>query len=63
MEAGLISSVVTVVFFLLFIGIVWWAYHRGNRKRFDEAARLPFEEDADEREGRQTPDQNPRRLK
>jgi cytochrome c oxidase cbb3-type subunit 4 len=63
MEAGLISSVVTVVFFLLFIGIVWWAYHRGNRRRFDEAARLPFEEDAHAREDRQTPDQNPRRMK
>ena len=62
MEAGLISSIVTVVFFLLFIGIVWWAYHRGNRKRFDEAARLPFEEDADEREDRHAPDQNPRRM-
>jgi len=62
MEAGLIGSIVTVVFFLLFIGIVWWAYHRGNRKRFDEAARLPFEEDADGREDRHAPDQNPRRM-
>lgn len=62
MDAGLIGSIVTVVFFLLFIGIVWWAYHRENRKRFDEAARIPFEEDAHARDGRQTPDQNPRRM-
>lgn len=62
MDAGLIGSIVTVVFFLLFIGIVWWAYHRENQKRFDEAARLPFEEDAEARGGRQTPDQNPRRM-
>jgi cytochrome c oxidase cbb3-type subunit 4 len=62
MQAGLVGSIVTVVFFLLFIGIVWWAYHRGNRQRFDEAARLPFEEDVDEREDRQAPDQNPRRM-
>lgn len=58
MDAGLIGSIVTVVFFLLFIGIVWWAYHRENRKRFDEAARLPFEEDAPTHAGRQTPNQN-----
>lgn len=62
MDAGLIGSIVTVVLFLLFLGIVWWAYHRGNRKRFDEAARLPFEEDAVERDGRHVPDQNPRRM-
>lgn len=48
MDAGLIGSVVTVVFFLLFIGIVWWAYHRDNRGKFDEAANLPFEEEDDE---------------
>lgn len=45
MDAGLIGSVVTVLFFLLFIGIVWWAFHKENRKKFDEAANLPFEED------------------
>ncbi len=62
MEAGLIGSIVTVVLFLLFIAIVWWAYHRGNRQRFDEAARLPFEEEADAREDRPTPDRNSRRM-
>lgn len=55
MDAGLIGSIVTVVFFLLFIGIVWWAYHRENHKRFDEAARLPFEEDVDARGGLANP--------
>ncbi|MCS6785656.1 MAG: cbb3-type cytochrome c oxidase subunit 3 [Thiobacillaceae bacterium] len=45
MDAGVIGSIVTVVLFVLFIGIVWWAYHRGNRKRFEEAAQLPFQEE------------------
>ena len=36
----------TVVSFLVFVGIVAWAYSRGPRERFEEAARLPF---ADER--------------
>lgn len=44
MAAGLIGSIVTLLFFLLFIGIVWWAYHKENRSKFDEAANLPFEE-------------------
>ena len=45
MDAGLIGSIVTVIFFLLFVGIVWWAYHKDNRAKYDAAARLPFEED------------------
>jgi cytochrome c oxidase cbb3-type subunit IV len=47
MDAGLLGSIVTVVFFVLFIGIVWWAYHKDNRSKFDQAANLPFEEDSD----------------
>jgi cytochrome c oxidase cbb3-type subunit 4 len=52
MDAGLIGSVVTVLFFLLFIGIVWWAYHKENRGKFEEAAKLPFEEEDDGAGGR-----------
>jgi cytochrome c oxidase cbb3-type subunit 4 len=29
----------------MFVGIAGWAYWRGNRERFDEAARIPFEQD------------------
>ncbi len=54
MDAGLIGSVVTVVLFVLFLAIVWWAYRRGNKQRFEEAARLPFEED-DTGAGRRRP--------
>jgi cytochrome c oxidase cbb3-type subunit 4 len=31
---------------VVFIGIVWWAYSRGNKQRFEDAGRLPFEEAA-----------------
>lgn len=48
MDAGLLSSIVTVVFFLLFIAILVWAFHRGNKQKFEDAANLPFREDADE---------------
>jgi cytochrome c oxidase cbb3-type subunit 4 len=29
----------------VFIGIVWWAYSKGNKKRFEEDGQLPFIED------------------
>ena len=35
----------TVSCFVLFLGIVAWAYARRNTARFEEAARLPFEQD------------------
>ena len=39
-------SLVTVLLFLLFLGIVAWAYSSRNRSAFDEAAALPFRDDA-----------------
>jgi cytochrome c oxidase cbb3-type subunit 4 len=47
MDAGTIGSVVTVLFFLLFIIILWWAFRRENKQKFEDAANLPFREDAD----------------
>ena len=38
-------SLVTVLLFLLFLGIVAWAYSSRNRSAFDEAAALPFLDD------------------
>ena len=40
----LIGSVVTVVFFITFIGIVWWAYGGRRKARVEEDGRIPFEE-------------------
>lgn len=31
--------------FVLFLGIVAWAYWPGNREKWERAARIPFEED------------------
>ncbi|MGQ4275914.1 cbb3-type cytochrome oxidase subunit 3 [Pseudidiomarina sp. E22-M8] len=38
-------SFYTVLVFVLFIGIVLWAYSKGRKKSFDEAANSIFEED------------------
>ena len=35
----------TVACFVTFIGIVAWACLRSNRRRFEEAAQLPFLQD------------------
>lgn len=37
-----LSSVMTVVSFATFIGIVVWAYSKKRRRAFDEAANAPF---------------------
>jgi cytochrome c oxidase cbb3-type subunit IV len=37
-----LRSVVTVGFFIMFLGIIAWAYSSRNRSAFDEAAALPF---------------------
>jgi cytochrome c oxidase cbb3-type subunit 4 len=46
MDVNLLRVLVTVVSFLVFVGIIAWALSPRNRARFDEAARLPFDEDA-----------------
>lgn len=42
MDINVLRSIVTVLAFVAFIGIVVWAWSSGNRARFDEAAQLPF---------------------
>jgi cytochrome c oxidase cbb3-type subunit 4 len=46
MDAGIVGSVVTVLFFVLFVLIIWWAFRRDNKQKFNDAANLPFQEDA-----------------
>ena len=45
MDINDLRSVVTVVSLLTFLGIVWWACSKRNQSRFDEAARLPFQDE------------------
>ena len=54
MDINLLREGFTVVSFAVFLGIVAWAWSSGNRGRFEEAARLPFdEEDVQGERGRQ----------
>lgn len=45
METSLLASLSTVVMFVAFIAIVAWAWSRKRRRSFDEAARIPLEDD------------------
>ncbi|MBN9371542.1 MAG: cytochrome oxidase [Hydrogenophaga sp. SCN 70-13] len=45
MDINTLRSIVTVISLLVFLGIVAWAWSRRNRERFDEAARLPFQDE------------------
>jgi cytochrome c oxidase cbb3-type subunit 4 len=48
MDINDLRTITMVISMLTFVGIIWWAYSRGNQKRFDEAAALPFAENDDE---------------
>jgi cytochrome c oxidase cbb3-type subunit 4 len=41
-------SIVTVAGLLCFLAIVAWAYGKGSKKGFEEAANLPFAENDDQ---------------
>lgn len=45
MDAMTLHSLSTLVSFILFIGICWWAYSGHSKRRFDEAAQIPFDDD------------------
>ena len=45
MDINTLRAIVTVVTFVVFIGIVTWAWSRRNQAAFDEAAQLPFRQE------------------
>jgi cytochrome c oxidase cbb3-type subunit IV len=45
MDIGTFRGIVTGVLLGLFVWLVCWAYSKSRRQAFEEAARLPLEED------------------
>ena len=45
MDVNTLRSIVTVAGLVCFLGIVWWAWSGRNRADFEQAARLPFDQD------------------
>jgi cytochrome c oxidase cbb3-type subunit 4 len=54
MDTNDLRALFTVVTFVTFLAIVWWAFSSKRKQAFDEAALLPFTED--EPEAGATPD-------
>ncbi|MES2400856.1 MAG: CcoQ/FixQ family Cbb3-type cytochrome c oxidase assembly chaperone [Pseudomonadota bacterium] len=42
MDINVLRSLVTVAAFVVFVGIMVWAYLPSRKARFDDAAQLPF---------------------
>ncbi|MCB1744939.1 MAG: cbb3-type cytochrome c oxidase subunit 3 [Gammaproteobacteria bacterium] len=45
MDVNELRTVLLVLCFLVFVGIVYWAYSPKSKRRFEEAANLPFADD------------------
>lgn len=45
MDYAISGSIYTVVVFVSFIGIVWWAFSKKSKHRFDEAEMLIFDDE------------------
>jgi cytochrome c oxidase cbb3-type subunit 4 len=42
MDINTLRSISPILVLLAFIGVCWWAFSPRRRKRFEEAAKLPF---------------------
>ena len=50
MDKGTLGAISTVLVTLAFIGVCWWAFSPRRKKRFDEAANLPFADESQDDE-------------
>ena len=45
MDINTLRGISTIFVMVAFLGICWWAFSPKRKKRFEEAANLPFEEE------------------
>jgi len=50
MDINVFRGVVTAVLMVLFIALVFWAFSKRRREDFEEAARLPLDENEQTRQ-------------
>ncbi|MDO6747917.1 cbb3-type cytochrome oxidase subunit 3 [Gilvimarinus sp. 1_MG-2023] len=48
MDKGMLGAISTVLMAIAFAGVCWWAFAPKRRKRFDDAANLPFADEGDD---------------
>ena len=46
MDINDLRSIFTVLAFIAFVGIIWWAYSDRRKQTYDAAAMLPFDDDS-----------------
>lgn len=54
--AAVTQSLSTVIFFVLFLGVVVYAVWPGNRKKFEHASRIPLDSDENDNSQRDAGD-------
>jgi cytochrome c oxidase cbb3-type subunit 4 len=47
MDINTLRGIETAILLVLFIGLVFWVYSKKRKSTFDEAARMPLEENDD----------------
>ncbi len=47
MDFSMLNSIVTVISLVVFIGVMYWAYARQNKERFEAIGRSLLENDTD----------------
>lgn len=45
MDTGNLIGIITLIFLVVFVAIVFWAYSSRRKKDFEQAANLPLEDD------------------
>jgi cytochrome c oxidase cbb3-type subunit 4 len=55
MTFTLFQSLWSIVILITFLGIVFWAYSSKRTSAFDEAARLPFDDEPSSAENKSSP--------
>lgn len=48
MEINTLRNLMTLLAFAAFLGVIWWAYSPSRRDRFEQDARLVFDENEGE---------------
>lgn len=56
MDKALFHTLWTILLFVCFIGVVWWAFNKHSKKGFDEAALLIFADEKDKQADNQGED-------
>ena len=48
MDMNWFRGAMTVIWLVIFLGVVWWAYSPRRKARFDDAAQLVFDQPQDQ---------------